>query len=367
MRKSVIVSTLAATAMVLSACGQAPDAKPSATGSAGASASAGAVDTNFKACMVSDEGGFDDQSFNQSGYEGLKKAHSELGVQIGEAESHNPGDFQQNIDSLIAQDCKLIIGVGFMLTDAIRDSARNHPDLEFALIDSRITENQEVVEVKNAKPLVFNTAEAAFLAGYAAAGMSESGKVGTYGGMDLPSVKIFMDGFADGVAKYNEDNSKSVTLEGWSKEGQNGQFVGNFSDQNKGKQLTENMIAQGVDIVMPVAGPVGRGTLAAVKDGGKASVVWVDSDGYKSTDGGDVILTSVVKEIGQAVFDTVKAAASGEFTGEAYVGTLENGGVAMAEFHDFDSKVPAELKTQLEDLKQKIISGEIKVETKNQP
>ncbi|SEA16760.1 basic membrane protein A [Bowdeniella nasicola] len=378
MKKSVLFSTMAAAALVLSACGQAPESTPTATnnktdstGEATDGAKDGVDYAKFKACMVSDEGGFDDRSFNQSGFEGLKKAESELGVQVAMAESHSPGDFQQNIDSLMGQNCNLIIGVGFMLNDAIRDSARANEDVHFALIDSRITEGQgedfKVLDLPNAKPLVFNTAEAGYLAGYAAAGMSESGKLGTFGGMDLPSVKIFMDGFEDGMKKYNEDNGKSVTLAGWSKDSQTGQFVGNFSDTNKGKQITENMLAQGVDIVMPVAGPVGSGTVAAVKEQGKGSVVWVDSDGFESTSDGAVMLTSVVKEIGQSVFDTIKAAAEGSYSSEAYVGTLENGGVAMAPFHDFEDKVPAELKDALEKIKDQIISGEIKVETENQP
>ncbi|MDO5700927.1 MAG: BMP family ABC transporter substrate-binding protein [Bowdeniella nasicola] len=378
MKKSVLLSTVAAVALALSACGQAPDETPTndsaKDGDTSAESSEGA-DTDafkdFKACMVSDEGGFDDRSFNESGYDGLKKAESELGIEIASAESHSPGDFQQNIDSLVSQDCDLIIGVGFMLNDAIRDSARANEDVKFALIDSRITEGQgddfEVLDIENAKPLVFNTAEAAYLAGYAAAGMSESGKVGTFGGMDLPSVKIFMDGFADGVAKYNEDEGANVTLEGWDKEKQNGLFVGNFSDTNKGKQITENLLAQGVDIVMPVAGPVGSGTLAAVNEAGKGTVVWVDSDGYESTQDGAIIMTSVVKEIGQAVFDTIKAAGEGNYTSEAYVGTLENEGVALAPFHDFESEVPEELQAKIDALAKMIISGEIEVTTDNQP
>ncbi|MDO5727248.1 MAG: BMP family ABC transporter substrate-binding protein [Bowdeniella nasicola] len=356
MKKTALVSTLAAAALVLTACGEAPEEK------------AGAKHTDFKACMVSDEGGFDDRSFNESGIQGLEKAEAELGVEIAKVESKSAADFEQNIDTLIQQNCDLIIGVGFMLNNAIRDAAQDNPDLEFALIDSRFTdENQELVELENAKPLVFNTAEAAYLAGYLAAGMTESGKVGTYGGGDLPSVKIFMDGFVDGVGKYNEDNGTNVEVLGWDKDSQNGQFVGNFSDKNKGKQLTENLLAQGADIIMPVAGPVGDGTLAAVKSEGKGLVVWPDTDGYESTNEGDIILTSVMKEIGQAVFDVINAAVDGNFSSEASVGTLENGGVSLAPFHDFDDEVPAELKDQIDAITEQIVAGEITVETENQP
>lgn len=367
MKKSAIISTLAAAALVLTACGEAPDEKKS-TSSNGDSKQTTTEATDFKACMVSDEGGFDDRSFNESGVQGLEKAEAELGVEIAKVESHSSADFEQNIDTLIQQNCDLIIGVGFMLNNAIRDAAKDNPDLEFALIDSRFTdEQQQPIELDNAKPLVFNTAEAAYLSGYLAAGMSESGKVGTYGGMDLPSVKIFMDGFWDGVQKYNEDKGTSVAVLGWDKTSQNGQFVGNFSDKNKGKQLTENLLAQGADIILPVAGPVSDGTLAAVKSEGKGMVIWPDTDGYESTKDGAIILSSVMKEIGQAVFDSIKSAAEGNFSSEAYVGTLENGGVSLAPFHDFDSEVPAELKEEIKALQEQIVSGDIVVETESQP
>src|SRR5690606_5219236 len=116
------------------------------------------------------------------------------------------------------------------------------------------------VELPNAKPILFNTAEAAFLAGYLAAGMTETGTVATFGGIQIPSVAIFMDGFSDGINKYNEDNpDANVQLLGWDKEAQNGSFSGDFENQSQGQTLTEQFIAQGADIIMPVAGPVGLG------------------------------------------------------------------------------------------------------------
>lgn len=361
-----MVALVAASVIALGACGAAPDGK------SGGSAAPGKSGAKFKACMVSDQGGFDDKSFNESGFNGLKKAEKEIGIQIATAESKSPSDFKANVDSLLAQKCDLIIGVGFMLNDAIRDAAKAHKDLKFALVDSRVTEgtgpNTKVVEIPNVKPLVFNTVEAAFLAGYVSAGMSKTGSVSTFGGMQLPTVAIFMDGFADGVAKYNADNGKSVKLIGWDKAAQNGAFVGNFEDQSKGKQLTEQQISQGSDLIMPVAGPVGKGTLAAINGKDNLMLVGVDSDwAVQYPNQAKQILTSVVKEIGQSVFDTVKEAAEGKFSGSAYVGTIKNKGVDIAPYHDFDGKVPAELKKKVDELRKQIADGTLKVVSKNNP
>ncbi|MDO5673081.1 MAG: BMP family ABC transporter substrate-binding protein [Actinomycetaceae bacterium] len=368
MKKSLPAALLALMVTAsLAACGAAPEkeATPEATDTTDASAPA----ADFKACMVSDQGGFDDKSFNQSGKEGLDKAKAELGIAVSFAESKDPGDFVPNINNLIAEKCGLIIGVGFMLNDAIRDAAQANPDVHFALVDSRITDKEfNVLDLPNAKPLIFNTAEAAYLAGYAAAAMSESSKVGTFGGMQIPSVSIFMDGFADGVARFNEDAGAAVQLLGWDKAAQNGSFVGSFEDQNKAKQLSEGLLSQGADVIMPVAGPLGAATATAVKESeANDMVIWVDSDGFESTSDGAVILTSVVKEIGQSVFDSVKASKEGNFSSAPYVGTLENKGVSLAPFHDFDSKVPAPIKETLKKLQDEIVAGTLKVETTNQP
>ena len=319
--------------------------------------------------MVSDEGGFDDQSFNQSGKEGLDRAGADFGIETVAVESKSAADYPTNVDSLIQQECNLIIGVGFNLADDMTKAAKQNPDVRFALIDAQFTE----AGLPNAKPLIFNTAEAAYLAGYAAAGTTKTGKVATYGGQAIPTVQIFMEGFAKGVEKYNADNGASVQVLGWDPANPSGgSFVGDFSNTAKGQQLTEQFLSQGADIIMPVAGPVGQGTLAAVKAAGGDSnaIVWVDADGYLTTgkDGGaPYMLTSVIKEIGTAVYDTVDEAQRGAFSATPYVGTLGNQGVALAPYHDWDSKVSPELKTKIDELKKQIVDGTLDVSTAYDP
>jgi len=357
-KKIIRVAALGgALALTLAACGSAPEDDATATAGAGGS--------DFKACMVSDEGGFDDKSFNQSGAEGLERAKAELGITTVLVESQAVTDFGPNVTNLVNQGCNLVIGVGFMLEDAIEEAAVANPDVEFALVDSGFSDADfNPVTHDNAKPLLFDTQEAAFLAGYAAAGMSKTGKVATFGGIQLPSVSIFMDGFADGVAEYNQDNGANVEVFGWDKDAQTGSFTGDFENQANGQNLAKGFIDQGVDVIMPVAGPVGLGAAAAAQEAGDVMIIGVDADWFETApDYSSIILTSVIKEIGQAVFDTVDQAVAGNFSSEAYVGTLENAGIDIAPFHDFETAVPSELADNIEALKASIIAGDLTVDS----
>ncbi|MFP7696553.1 BMP family lipoprotein [Trueperella sp. LYQ143] len=349
----------AVTAMGLTAC-SGGDKGGSGSGSEGGS---GAEGKDFKACIVSDAGGWDDRSFNESAKVGLDEAVKELGIKSGTAESSSDSDFVPNVEAMVSDNCNIIIGVGFNLEAAIHASAEQNADINYGLVDSTFSS-----DLKNARPLIFNTAEAAFLAGYAAAGMTKTGTVATFGGKQIPSVSIFMDGFADGVAKYNEAKGKNVKLLGWDKAKQTGSFTNTFDDQALGKQQAQQFLDQGADIIMPVAGPVGLGAAAAIKEAGNAYIIGVDTDWYVSSpDYKSIVLTSVMKEIPEAVKSVIKDAAEGKFTNSPYVGTLENDGVGIAPFHDFDSKVPAELKSELENLTKQIKSGELKIESPNAP
>ena len=346
------IGLFTAAALALSGCATPPE--PGATGTGGGE--------SFLACMVSDQGGFDDKSFNQSGREGLKKAEDELGVTAKDAESKNATDFAPNLESMEAQNCDLTITVGFLLKEATEAQAEASPNSHFAIIDD------DQIKLDNVKPLVFKTSDASFLAGYLAAAQSKTGTVATFGGMKIPSVSIFMDGFVDGVAKFNADNGKNVKVLGWDKEKQDGSFTGDFDDQSKGQNTTKNFIDQGADIIMPVAGPVGNGAAAAARQAGNVSIIWVDADGYETVPQyQDLFLTSVMKEIGAAVFDTVKEAKDGNFSASPYIGTLANGGVGIAPYHDFDSQISKDVKDKIEQLKADIISGALKVESPSDP
>jgi basic membrane protein A len=160
-----------------------------------------------------------------------------------------------------------------------------------------------------------------------------------------------------------------VKVLGWDEKAQNGTFTGDFTDQSKGQNVTNTFLQQGADIIFPVAGNVGLGAAAAVKTaGGNNSMLWVDTDGFVSAPQyASIFLSSVEKGIAVAVKQAVLDAATGKFTGGNYIGTLSNNGVGIAPFHNFDSKVPSALKTELDQVKADIISGTIKITSPSQP
>jgi basic membrane protein A len=209
-----------------------------------------------------------------------------------------------------------------------------------------------------------------FLGGYLAAGMTKTGKVATFGGMQLPTVTIYMDGFWDGVQYYNKHHNTNVQVLGWSEATQKGSFTGDFTNQTKGQTTTQTFISEGADIIFPVAGNVGLGAAKAVQDadnsGGNVNMLWVDTDGcISAAQYCKYFISSVTKGIQAAVKNAVLTAQSGSFKGGDYIGTLANGGVVLSPFHDFASKVPATLQTQLKTIQNDIESGSITTPTKS--
>lgn len=358
MKNSKVAALLGVAALALSACGGGK-AGESASSKENATKGPAAKQIDYRACIVSDAGGWDDKSFNQSAKEGLDKAVHDLGVRPNTAESKSDNDFAPNVKSMVEAKCNLTIGVGFKLSEAVENAAKSNPDKQFAIVDATFQNQPE-----NARALVFNTHEAAYLAGYAAAANSKSGKVGTFGGIKLPTVTIFMDGFADGVARYNKDHKKDVKVLGWNKETQEGQFTNTFDDQSKGTAVANQLIQQGADVIMPVAGPVGLGAAAAAKSNGKTLIVGVDSDWYESaSEYKDIVLTSVQKGINSAVVDTIKSGVEKKFDKAPYVGTLKNGGVSLAPFHDLQKSQPKGLEDELKKIKEEIVSGKTVVKS----
>jgi basic membrane protein A len=353
-----LVGVLAVGGLVLAAaaCGKPPAKNEAGSGSA-------AAGKKLTACMVTDTGGIDDRSFNASAWKGMQDAKAtNSNIDIKYVSSKAEADYEPNLTQYAQAKCGLVVAVGGLMTDATTKVAKANPGVKFGIIDSKI-------DLPNVYSMQFDTAQAGFLAGYLAAGMSKSGKVATYGGLKIPPVTIFMDGYSDGVDYYNQQNKKAVKVLGWNVKTQSGSFADSFTDQNKGKAISDTFVAQGADVVMPVAGGTGLGTASAAQaSNGKFSVIWVDQDGCNSAQQYcSVFLSTVVKNIADTVKDTVLKTADGTLSGSGSVGTLENNGVQLAPYHDFDSKVPADLKSQIDQLKQDIISGKVKFTSPAQP
>ncbi|HOQ22088.1 BMP family lipoprotein [Microbacterium paulum] len=366
-KKLAGITAAAGLIIALAGCGSAPDAD-----STGSAAAGGTVD-GFLPCLVSDAGGWNDKSFNESAKNGMDKAAKELGVTPLEFESKNDNDYAPNMQQAIAEGCTLVIAVGFKLAAATIESANANPDLDFAIIDDYADADYDgKPDAPNIKPLVFNTAEAAYLGGYAAAAWSAASgvnKVGTFGGMQIPSVAVFMDGYEQGVKKYNEDKGANVQLFGWDSASQEGSFTGGFDANDTAKQTAQGVLDQGVDVILPVGGPVYQSAAAAIADSGKSTLMLgVDSDlAVADPSVTDITLVSIMKAIDVSVYDATIAASKGDFDPTPYIGTLKNQGVKLSSFHDFESKLPAGLTDELTKLQEEIIAGTITVESKNSP
>ncbi len=332
----VIMSVLMVAVFVLSACAKTQT-------------------STFKVCEVTDTGGVDDKSFNATAWKGAQDAVKELGVEAKYLESKEVADFEKNINAFIEEKCDIIITVGFLLGDATKAAAEANPNTKFSIVDYGYSP-----VIPNVVGQAFQTDEAGFMAGYLAAGVTKTGFVGTFGGMNIPTVSIFMDGFARGVTYYNEKHGTSVVTLGWDTATSDGLFTNDFSDQQKGNEMAVSLMDEGADVILPVAGPVGLGAAAAVKARGNAYIIGVDSDWFLTApDYADITLTSVMKLMDVTTLNVIRSAKDGTFKGGSAVGNLANGGVALAPFHNLDSMVSAELKAELEAVKADLIAGKI--------
>ncbi len=358
MRKAAgggLAALIAAT--MLTACGDAPDE----------SDDSGSKASDFLPCIVSDAGGFDDKSFNQLSYEGVKEAADELGTTFKGVESNSENDYAPNLDSLVAEGCDAIVTVGFALAAATKESATANPDIEYVLIDDAADGGDDgqtfdgKADVANIKPLLYDTAQAAFMAGYTAADYSKTGVVGTYGGQPFPTVTIFMDGFKQGVDYYNEQKGKDVKVVGW--DGKNGSFTGGFEANETATNTARQLIDQDADVLLPVGGPIYQGALTAIDASGKdIALIGVDADFFETDPNTqEVVLTSILKNMKVSTDEAIMAAGNDDFDFTPYVGTLENDGVGLAPFHNFEDKVSDTLQSELDEIKAGIIDGSIKV------
>ncbi len=349
-----LLAALLVASMLLTACGGTAPVPPGTA--------------KFKVGQVTDLGGIDDKSFNATAYAGITQAQADLGVEGKYLESKQQSDYAKNIQQFLDEDTDLIVTVGFLLGVDTATAAKANPDTKFAIVDyaypdcfgSQVEGKDcgSATELPNVLGLTFATDQAAFLAGYAAAASTKTGKVGTFGGINIPPVTIFMKGFQAGVNYYNQQKGTSVEVLGWDTAKDDGLFTGNFDSTDDGRTQAQSLMQEGADIIMPVAGPVGLGSAAVCKETGQCWIVGVDTDWTVSaSEYADVILTSVMKNMNVAVFDTIKAAQDGTFKGGIYVGTLANNGVGLAAVNG----ASAELQAELDQIKADIISGKITV------
>ncbi len=359
-------------ALAIAGCGS--SSTPVSTSTTTSPATTAPAAAKALGCMVTDTGGIDDRSFNASSWAGMQAAAvADPNLTVKYLQSTTQGDYVPNINTFLGEKCNIIVTVGFLMGAATEAAAKANPSQKFAIVDCSyasgcLTGTKE----PNIDQLVFNTVQDGFLGGYLAAGMTKTGKVATFGGEDIGTVTIYMDGFWDGVQYYNSKHGTHVQVLGWNEQTQKGSFTGNFTNQTTGATLTQTFISEGADIIFPVAGDVGLGAAKAVQDADtaagadKVNLFWVDTDGCVSAPQYcPYFITSVEKGIVAAVKASVLSAATGTFTGGTYIGTLANGGAVLAPFHDFASKVPASLQAELSTIEAGIENGTIATPTKS--
>jgi basic membrane protein A len=316
---------------------------------------------DYKACMVSDTGGIDDNSFNENAWAGMERAEAELGVEVTFLESRSAEDYERNINQHVADGCDMIITVGFLLGEATSAAATANPDTRFAIVDFAYDP-----AIPNVEGLVYDTAPAAMLAGYASASWSRTDIVGTFGGINIGApVTDFMDGFIAGVNYWNEQKGESVRVLGNRdpNDPDSGTFTGNFESTDDAAAITQGMLDEGADVILPVGGPIGGGTFAAIEDSGAEAVgLGVDVDWTESApDFTPWLLTSILKRIDNSVFQAIQRALNDEPVGAVFLSNLENEGVGIAPFHDYDGDISQEVKDEIAALQQALIDGDVVV------
>ena len=315
--------------------------------------------TPVKACFVTDDAGVDDRSFNASGWQGVQDAVASGAVEPDPIllESTSEADYQPHVETCLDQGAEHIVGSGFKLGPTVETFAAANPEVQWTLIDA-------ASNGPNVAGTEFQTDEAAFAAGYLAAGMTQTGVVATYGGANIPTVSIFLDGFARGVAHHNEIKGTDVQVLGWDVEAQDGTFTGVFDPADPIVRATcESQLDENADIILPVGGAINLPCGTAIQDRGiDGALIGVDADAFEAMPGEfqDLWMVTILKGLASGVTTSIEAHASGApLGGSSYVGNLENDGVGLSDYHSWADRVPEELDAEVQQVLADIESGTI--------
>ncbi len=349
------------------ATGAAPttEASPTSTEAATSSTSGGAVDgSQLNICYAVDVGGIADHGFYQNGYDGLVQAKEQYGVNFTYLTATGAQDYAPMINTFINQGtCSIILAIGSVFSDTVQEAAKANPDQKFIMLDAAFTDaSGNEITYANVDNITFRDEQNSFLAGYVAAGMTKTGVLGTWSGLNIvPTVKHDY-GYEAGMLVYNERHNADVKLIGWSSKTGEGTFTGSFADQQGGRRVSEQQIGAGADILFSMGGQASLGELAAAAANPGVSVIWVDTsicedptlkDKYCSLQ-----ITSTMKRLDNAILDVVKKTLAGNFPAGVNPGNLETGALGLAPYR---SDVPQSLADEVEQLKQDVISGKIVV------
>lgn len=350
-KKTIALMLAAAMAASLTACGGSGSTSETKAESQAAADTAAAKEedkkeegsdekkdgSEFKIGLVTDVGGVNDASFNQSSWEGLQKAAEDFGVEVNYLESSTDADYVPNIETFIDEEYDLIISVGYMLADATKQAAEANPDCKFAIIDDAS------IDLPNVTCLMFRQEQSSYLVGYVAGLMTKTDNIGFVIGMANENMNLFGYGYCAGAIDANPD----ITIQ---------QFNANsFADPATGKTNAGTAITNGADIIFHAAGATGLGVIEACQEAG-VYAIGVDRDQYNDAPG--TVVTSAMKRVDTAVYDSVEALIEGALEGGVHTYDLAAGGVDIAPSQDL---LPEDVKKAVEDVKAKIVAGEVTV------
>ena len=339
----------AATAMMEATTAPAATAMMEATAAPAATASTGSTSgKKLKVGLVTDVGKVNDGTFNQFAYEGLQRAGKELGVETAYIETQAQTDYGKNIDQFASQNFDVIIGVGFLMGDAFKEASTKYPNIKFAIVDFAYDP-----ALPNVEGLVFAEDEAGYLAGALAASISKSGTIGVVGGIKIPPVQKYIQGYTNGAKSINPNiDVKSV-------------YIDSFTDRARGAEAARDQISQGADVIFGAGGQTGSGGIQAAAQQG-VFVIGVDQDEFLTTfnkgatAGADKLVSSALKRVDVAVYNAIKDIQDGTFKGSTKLFNAANSGVGLAGPNNSGAVITAEIKTKLDTIQKGLADGSIK-------
>ncbi len=356
-KRGLVPSVVLAATMLLAAC--APAAAPTAPTAASVQPTAAAALPNgssIKVGLVAGTGGVNDQAFNQLAWEGAQKAAKDMGFQAKFLESRQPSDYEKNIDEFAREGHKVIITVGSSTGNATASKAKQYPDIQFAIVDNAYA----ISGLANVTSLMFAEDQVGFLAGALAAGMSKSSFICSISGVKTSQSDHYVRSFFAGAiwqgGPHIKDMNNYINIQTTDSN------VPAFADATQGKETALRLIGQGCDVVFGVGGDAVNGALLAAKENNLVAI-GADVDRYNTDpEVQPALISSAMKNVDVTVYNYLKSVAAGSVKAGISTGTLQNGGVGLAPFHDWDSKIPADLKAQIQKASDGIKDGSIKTD-----
>ncbi len=336
-RRITALMMAAAMCMSLVACGGSNTSTTENNNTAESGSAAAKDASDLKIGLVTDVGGVNDGSFNQTAWEGMERAGKDFGVTVNYLESSTDADYAPNLETFADEEYDMIISIGYMLADATRNAAEQNPDIKFAIVDDA------TIDLPNVTCLMFRAEQASYLAGYVAGKTTKTNNIGYVAGMANETMNQFGYGYCAGALDAKPD----VKIQ---------QFNANsFGDAATGKTMANTAITNGADVIFHAAAATGLGVIEACHEAG-VYAIGVDSDQFSISP--DTVLTSAMKRVDNAVYDAIESLVNGTLESSVHTYDLAEGGVDIAPSKDL---IADDVVAEVEEVKQKIIDGEIEV------